>query len=207
MKIEKMSRPTIALDADGVLLDYHTAYRQAWFRAFKVLPDVKDKDAYWPIDRWTVRSLNANELKYFRSFFDEFFWRTIPAISGAVDACKRLNEAGFKLICVSAIESRFRQARLENLINEGFPIDAVIATDGDVHEISPKAQALLKLNPAAFVDDFLPYHRGIPSTIHKALILRETNGSPNVGDELKLIDSTHKDLSTFVDWWLLNEKS
>jgi phosphoglycolate phosphatase-like HAD superfamily hydrolase len=201
-----MPRPTIALDADGVLLDYHAAYRQAWFRAFKVLPDVRDKDAYWPIDRWSVRSLNGNELKYFRSFFDERFWRTIPAISGAVDACKRLKDAGFDLTCVSAIESKFRQVRFENLINEGFPIDAVISTDCDAHEISPKAQAIQKLNPVAFVDDFLPYHGGIPSYIHKALILRETRGSPNVGNELKLIDSTHKDLPTFVDWWLLNKE-
>lgn len=42
---------TIALDADGVLLDNHSAYRNAWQRAFGVLPDVRDPNAYWPIDR------------------------------------------------------------------------------------------------------------------------------------------------------------
>jgi hypothetical protein len=30
-------------------------------------------------------------------------------------------------------------------------------------------------------DDFLSYLRGIPDNIHAALILREPNGSPNVG--------------------------
>lgn len=199
-----MIKPIIALDADGVLLDYHAAYRNAWYRAFQVMPEIKDKDAYWPIDRWSVRHLTGKELQHFRSYFNEQFWRTIPAIPGAVDACKSLREAGFDLICVSAIESQFQKARLENLINEGFSIKAVIATDGKDGEISPKVKSLLEINSVAFVDDFLPYHRGVPSTIHKALILRETNGSPNVGDELKLIDSTHNDLSTFVKWWLIN---
>ncbi|MFZ6799248.1 HAD family hydrolase [Undibacterium sp. Di24W] len=171
------------------------------------MPEIKDKDAYWPIDRWAVCQLTGKELRHFRSFFDEQFWGTIPAISGAVDACKSLKEAGFDLICVSAIESRFQQNRLENLINEGFPIRSVIATDGKDGEISPKAKSLREINPVVFVDDFLPYHRGVPSTIHKALILRETNGSPNVGDELKLIDSTHNDLSTFVECWLIDKNS
>ena len=202
-----MPKPIIALDADGVLLDYHAAYRQAWFRAFQVMPEIKDKDAYWPIDRWTVCHLTGKELQHFRSFIDQQFWGTIPAISGAVDACKSLKEAGFDLICVSAIESRFQQNRLENLINEGFPIEVVMATDGTDGEISPKAKSLCEINPVVFVDDFLPYHRGVPSTIHKALILREINGSPNVGDELKLIDSTHNDLSAFANWWLINGNS
>ena len=29
-----MRRPVIALDADGVLLDFHLAYAEAWERAF-----------------------------------------------------------------------------------------------------------------------------------------------------------------------------
>lgn len=29
-----MFKPIIALDADGVLLDYHVAYRSAWHKAF-----------------------------------------------------------------------------------------------------------------------------------------------------------------------------
>ncbi len=50
-----MSKPIIALDADGVLLDYHVAYRSAWHKAFNHLPTLKDPNAYWPIDRWDVR--------------------------------------------------------------------------------------------------------------------------------------------------------
>ena len=57
----------IALDADGVLLDYHAAYRIAWFRAFGVLPEIKDSRAYFPMERWDVRILVGHELTHFRS--------------------------------------------------------------------------------------------------------------------------------------------
>ena len=79
--------PVIALDADGVLLNYHAAYRQAWERAFGYLPESRDSMAYWPIDRWDVRHLEGVELDQFRASFDQDFWASIPAIPGAVSAC------------------------------------------------------------------------------------------------------------------------
>lgn len=199
-----MVKPIIALDADGVLLDYHAAYRSAWKKAFNHCPALKDPNAYWPIDRWDVRKLEGNELLHFRRFFNEEFWKTIPAIGGALDACNQLHDAGFELVCVSAIESKFENARLENLMNLGFPIRRVIATSGTTGAMSPKATALNLLKPVVFVDDFLPYHRGVSSTIHRALITRETNGTANIGPELDEIDSSHQDLYTFSNWWLEN---
>lgn len=199
-----MVKPIIALDADGVLLDYHVAYRSAWEKAFNQLPALKDPNAYWPIDRWEVRKLEGDELLHFRCFFSEEFWRTIPAIDGAIDACNQLHDAGFELVCISAIESKFENARLENLMNLGFPIRRVIATSGTTGAMSPKAAALSLLNPLVFVDDFLPYHRGVSPTIHRALITRETNGTPNLGTELDNIDSRHQDLLMFSNWWLEN---
>lgn len=199
-----MPRPIIALDADGVLLDYHVAYRGAWHKAFGELPALKDPDAYWPIDRWEVRKLEGDELIHFHSFFNEEFWETIPAIEGAITACNQLHNAGFELVCVSAIESPYESARQKNLKNLGFPIDRVIATSNLNGIVSPKADALSRLNPVAFVDDFLPYQRGILRTIHRALITRETNGTPNLGADFGLIDSSHQDLLAFSNWWLEN---
>ena len=192
----------IALDADGVLLNYHEAYRQAWGRAFGILPRVVDPDAYWPIDYCDVRRLSGAELNYFRRYFDEAFWSTIPAIPGAINACFRLKNAGFNLVCVSAIEQKFCDARSENLKSLGFPIDFVIGTSNEANQGSPKAAALNELSPIAFVDDYLPYHFGVPSSIHKALIVRSPNGSPNFGDGLSCVDSTHRCLADFTEWWL-----
>ena len=197
-----MNRPLIALDADGVLLDFHLGYAGAWQRAFGVRPRERDPLAYWPMDRWEVERLEEAQRAQFRLHFDEPFWASVPQISGAVDACHRLHDAGFELVCVSALESRFEAARLRNLCDHGFPIERVIATGNESSERSPKADAINMLRPVAFVDDYLPYLRGIGDDVHTALVLRAPNGSPNVGEELRLAKSTHDDLAAFATWWL-----
>lgn len=195
------------LDADGVLLDYHQAYANAWLRAFGVSPALKDPQAYWPRDRWNVEALEGARLATFRSMFDEQFWSTVPPLDGAVTACHDLVAAGYDLVCVSAFDAVFTDARRRNLLTHGFPIQEIISTGNDASVNSPKAAALATLKPVAFVDDFLHYHRGLPKNIHKALIRREENGSPNVGSELAIVDSQHLNLREFVDWWLLPKES
>jgi len=196
------SKPRIALDADGVLLDYHHSYRHAWHRAFGVLPELADAEAYWPSDRWAVRRLEGEELSRLRACFDDHFWATIPPLQGALPACHNLHDAGFELICVSAIGEAYQDARLKNLRDVGFPIERVIATGGEQGQSSPKAAALQEIDPVAFVDDYLPFLRGIPESVHAALVLREPNGSPNSGPELSLAHSQHADLAGFAEWWL-----
>jgi len=197
-----MPRPLIALDADGVLLDYRTGYGRAWAAAFGEHPAEVDPQAYWPQHRWGVETLSGARLDRFRAAFDEAFWSSLPAIDGAVQACHRLHDAGHALVCVSALAPGFAQARLRNLRALGLPIERVLATGSDAGAMSPKAEALRRLQPRAFVDDFLPYFRGLPAGIHGALILRQPVGSPNTGAELALVHSRHADLAAFADWWL-----
>lgn len=201
-----MTKPIIALDGDGVLVDYHQAYCAAWESAFGVAPAVRDPQAYWPMDRYAVRGLEGADLAHFRRHFNESFWSSLPAIPGAVDACHALSAAGYELVCVSAIDAQYQAARLKNLRDCGFPIERVVATENNTRGISPKAAALHALQPVAFVDDFLPFLRGIPTHIHAALILRQPNGSPNTGDDLALAHSQHADLASFANWWLRQEK-
>jgi hypothetical protein len=198
-----MSRaPVIALDADGVLLDFHLGYADAWRRAFGAAPQERDPQAYWPIDRWEVERLEGDPLSHFAAHFDEHFWSTVPAMAGAVAACGRLADAGYELVCVSALEERFEAARLRNLRALGFPIERVVATGNARGVHSPKALAIEGLRPVAFVDDYLPYLRGMPADVHAALVLRAPNGSPNTGSELSLVHSVHADLAAFATHWL-----
>lgn len=193
----------IALDADGVLLDYNTAYASAWERAFGQRPRLKDPQAYWAVDRWDVDVLQGEALQQFRASLDGQFWSSVPAVKGAVQACEKLIAAGYELVCVSALKPEFAQARQTNLQQLGFPIERVIAThNAGGKGLSPKAEALSQLQPVAFVDDFLPYFEGVPGQIHKALVLREINGSPNTGPGLQAMDSTHANLPSFTEWWL-----
>jgi phosphoglycolate phosphatase-like HAD superfamily hydrolase len=196
------SRPLIALDCDGVLLDFHLGYASAWARAFGEAPAERDPLAYWPMDRWHVDRLTPERRPLFRGAFDEHFWTTMPPIAGALEACHRLHDAGFDLVCVSALELEFEAARLRNLRELGFPIERVIATGHTEGERSPKADAIERLDPIAFVDDYAVYFRGMPAKVHAALVLRAPNGSPNVGADLALATSVHEDLAGFAAHWL-----
>lgn len=191
----------IALDGDGVLLDYGTAYGRAWQRAFGTHPVLRDSRAYWPIDRWGVPRLTGVSLERFRAVFDDAFWSSIPAVAGALEACQLLVEHGYELVCVTALEDRHAPARAQNLKDLRFPISGVIATGSDPSVKSPKAEILASLNPVAFVDDYAPYLVGIAEGIHRALIVRDLVGSPNVGEALKHSHSQHADLLEFARWW------
>jgi len=197
-----MTKGVIALDADGVLLDYGLAYAGAWRQAFGSYPRERDPSAYWPIDRWEVERLEGDRLDVFRRAFDEGFWASIPSLPGSVEACRNLVNAGYDLVCVTALPEEFRAARERNLRLHGFPIDLVHATDNVVTAASPKADTLNLLKPLAFVDDYLPYFLGVGSEIHRALIVRDPAGSPNTGDLLEHVDSQHLDLAGFAKWWL-----
>jgi phosphoglycolate phosphatase-like HAD superfamily hydrolase len=199
-----MPKPIIALDADGVLLDYNLAYAGAWERAFGVRPHERDPLAYWAMDRWAVERLDGERLQRLRTCFDDSFWSSVPAIETALPACHALNDAGYELVCVSAVEAQFADARLRNLRALGFPIERVIATGDAAEGRSPKADALIELQPRAFVDDYLPYLAGVPASVHAALVLRSPNGTPNIGAALAAVHSQHTDLADFAAWWLSN---
>lgn len=197
-----MNRPILALDADGVLVDLHIGYARAWQRAFGVFPAERDPQAYWPMDRWHVVPPDAEQRLQLREQFDETLWESLPAIAGAVEACHRLHDAGYELVCVTALDARFQRARLHNLQALDFPIRRVLATGHAEGDRSPKADAIEKLRPVAFVDDYVAYMRGVPAYVHTALVLRAPNGSPNVGEDLRLARSVHQDLAGFADHWL-----
>lgn len=191
----------IALDADGVLLDYGLAYASAWQKAFGTYPGERDPLAYWPIDRWEVERVEGDRLDLLRRAFDNEFWSSIPPVPGAIEACHKLAAAGYELVCVTALPAEFRAAREHNLRLHGFPIHLVHATDNVATAASPKADTLNSLKPIAFVDDYLPYFVGVDAAIHRALILRGITGSPNAGDLMVHTDSHHADLLAFANWW------
>jgi hypothetical protein len=198
----ELASKLIVLDADGVLLDYNLAYASAWERAFGSYPQLKNHNAYWAKDRWSVRQLEGDSLSTFRSVFDESFWSTIPAIKGALDACHSLSKAGYELICVTALAEKYQASRLQNLVQQGFPIETILTVEHIESMVSPKASVINSLKPVAFVDDYLPYMVGINADIHRALITRETEGSPNNVALLKEVSSNHINLEDFTTFWL-----
>lgn len=68
--------------------------------------------------------------------------------------------------------------------------------------VSPKAAIIDSLKPVAFVDDYLPYMLGIHGDIYRAMITRETEGSPNTEKLFNSVSSQHADIQDFVQYWL-----
>ena len=191
----------IALDADGVLVDYNRGYARVWERAFGQVPRELNPRAYWATKRFDVRWLEGEERTHFNTFFDDGFWRSLPAMPGAVEATQLLHAHGFELVCVSALPTIHGNARLANLRALGMPIDRVYACPRESDK-NPKIQTLVDLAPVAFVDDYYPYLRGVPDTMHRALLLRDPEGSPNVDLDPAHVCSTHNDLLEFARWWV-----
>ncbi|PIF89400.1 hypothetical protein CLU86_0268 [Acidovorax sp. 62] len=197
-----LSKPIIALDADGVLLDYNAAYAKLWGKVFGMLPTERDPNAYWAMDRWSVEKLSGSRLEIFRGSFDAQFWSRLPAVASALEACFSLSDAGYSLVCVSALQPRFESARLRNLKDLGFPIERVIATGGSDAAGNSKKAAVSMLGCVALVDDYLPNLADLGPTVHTALITRQPNGSPNTGPALSHVNSSHAQLADFASWWM-----
>jgi hypothetical protein len=54
------------------------------------------------------------------------------------------------------------------------------------------------LQPVCFVDDYAPYLMGVDERIHRVLITRDPDGSPNTGAVLECADACFPDLRAFV---------
>lgn len=196
-------RPIIALDVDGVLLDYSSAYAVAWQRAFGTHPIEVNPHAFWPHERWGIPWLEGEQLKQFKAQFDEVFWSTLPALPGAIEACHQLVDAGYELIAVTAIDSQWLSARMKNLQLHAFPILRVIATGGAIRDQpNPKAEVINRIRPVVFVDDYPPFLEGIHTEVHKVLIYPPQRGG-NADEQIGLFESTHPTLSAFTQEWLV----
>lgn len=192
----------ITLDADGVLIDYHEGYAQAWERAFGFRPTVRNPDGYHPRDYWDVPTLTTSELKHFRVHgLSAQTWRNMPAMPRALEACRLLTQAGFRLICVSALSPVYRDARAHNLKRLGFELIDVLAV-GTSGLGNPKAKTLLELKPAAFVDDYLGYLQGLAPDTWRALIEGRSHNNPNIDGQLDPPSSRHACLLDFAHYWL-----
>lgn len=175
-------RPVIALDADGVLLHYNKAYGSVWTEHFAEQLSVVDPTAYHATTYWGVS--NPSKDHPFWELFTRKGWRNMEAMDGALEACRKLHEAGYRLVCVTSMPEDKRQDRFDNLIDLGFPIDEVIATGSKFgFKGNPKKEAIEALQPLYFVDDELRKLKDLPDTVHCVLVDPDHSDSPNVGQD------------------------
>lgn len=168
-----VKKQVFAIDGDGVIFNYDKGYIDMWERAFGWRPELVNPHAILVVQKYGVPTLNEKELKHFKSFFDMKFWETLEFLPGAEEACKMLGER-FELHCVTALDHEMGPARKRNLGDLPFKsvITTPIATDfyDRTTHASPKVDAVNSLNAFAFADDYLPFHRGISTSVFRGLI-------------------------------------
>ncbi|CAF1248900.1 unnamed protein product [Rotaria sordida] len=147
-------KPIIALDCDGVLLDYQTTFPQIYRKVFGKQLTLVSPKSYRATTRYGV-TFTPEEKSQFNAAWDVDGWRTMSMHDGALEACHLLDAAGYELVCVTALRACFIEHRLENFRLHGFPIDRIISTRRDIEssDNNPKKQAIEQLHPIVFVDD------------------------------------------------------
>lgn len=143
----------IALDVDGVLLDYAGSL-DLWMRShFSYMTPAK-QNIYALHERYNIPHLYMEPLA--NLFAESEHFRTLSPYRNAIPNVRKLYEAGHRLVAVTACNSTeiTKKLRYENL--EARFGNAI----SEVHFVGvdrPKREVLAKLRPDAFVDD-LPEH-------------------------------------------------
>ncbi|CAF3842352.1 unnamed protein product [Rotaria sp. Silwood1] len=200
-------KPIIALDCDGVLLDYHTTFAQIYEQVFGKQLTIVSPKSYHARDMYGVKFTDEEKVEFER-IWDEHGWRKMPTHDGAVEACHLLHQAGYELVCVTAMPAQFIEHRLENFRLHGFPIDKIISSGYDKHNFNnnPKKQIIEDLHPVAFVDDVRRNFKDIKG-VHTKLIFidNQYHDDPNQHDEI-FYDIKYPSLLDFVQDFLKTEQ-
>lgn len=104
-----------AIDLDDTLLDFQTAWERT---AFRVLGHAACVRALTPSRRQRYCLSSRDEA----AVWDAFDWRYTDALPGAVDAVKRLMQAGWTVFAVTAVAERLRREREDALATLGIPM-------------------------------------------------------------------------------------
>lgn len=189
----------IALDCDGVLLNYNEAYGRALEEFLGEKPTIVSPTAYFCHNYFDVQ-LNPQQKTEFYKFFNDKGWGMMTDLPRSIEATHKLREAGYKIIVVTSMPKIAQDMRHKNLLDLGFAVDATIATGKKNNNINPKKSYIEALLPEYFVDDLMENFHNIDSSTHFVLVDSQSHDSPNLNFEHKIkLHSTHNTLWDFVE--------
>lgn len=190
-------KPIIALDCDGVLLDYNHTYGIIYEKSFGIKPKIVNNEAYHANNYFNL-SMTDDEKKVFFSVFDKEGWKDMKALPQAIEAVDLLDALGFEIVCVTAMPHHAEKDRLFNLKNLGFKIDKVIATGSSINGENPKKKYIEQIKPQYFADDLLHNFHNIETDTKFVLIEWKSFDSPNHGQDFNIAHYRHDNLYNFV---------
>lgn len=147
----KFDKNTVALDADGVQLNFDLGFRITASKALGRELELLNPRAYSMRERYGMTP-KENATAWEAMMTEPAGWRGLPALEGAKEAVDALKKAGKRIIVVTKIPSDVVDLRAENLKKLGLHFDDIVVTKmGN----NCKTEALSKIKPALFVDDRL----------------------------------------------------
>lgn len=157
----------IALDVDGVLLDFMHSFDEAaeivLGRKVVANQDENKMDHYHLGKRvGTDDTTAANILEYMQT---SGMYARLRALPGAKEAVKAIKDDGYHITIVTALPDNVKEMRLKNLLDV---LDLVPDEIYCVGMGQSKAEALKKVNPDVFVDDRIDYLANAPYVYHLA---------------------------------------
>lgn len=193
-----MGHPLVAVDADGVLLNYEHHYRHLAEVALGRSFDREiDPEADHAAERYGIPR-NPETWAKLAPLFAQGGWRTLPALPGAVEAARLLQEQDVRLVCVSCLPEEFAIDRAENLMALGIHVDDVIAVGAGAAGENPKRAVLESLAPDVFVDDWASNFEGLPT---RTTCVWVTDGQRRRHDRcLKSLALAHHWMPSFHDF-------
>ena len=159
------TRPIVALDVDGVLLDCDTSF--AFVASFAFGRDVPRLNREYNLTKRYGLTQDETDHVFETMKSHPSGWGGMPVLSGAVEAALRLRELGYALHLVTAISEDLKDLRLECLAQAGLVPDGIHCAG---HAYASKANILRELNPVMLVDDRLHHLYDAPFVEHRVWV-------------------------------------
>lgn len=188
----------IALDCDGVILDYNYTWGKilSTFLNKEILPK---KVAYFAYNVFDYH-LSDKETKNFYALFHEHGWNQMQALKGALEAIQILQKKNFDIHIVTSIPQEAHLYRKNNLKSLGIDFSS-LHTVGFQHNTNLKKDIINEMKPIYFVDDLLQNFEGVTQSTNCVLIDIPGEDNPNHFYPHKhniTLHSTHNSLLEFA---------
>jgi 5'(3')-deoxyribonucleotidase len=185
-----MKKPIILIDCDMVLLNFNQAIANAYEKKFNKKLKVVDPKAFKAVKMYALDSLSAEEQMFMKTVAQEHdFWKTMPAMEGAVEFAKKLAEH-FELIVLTSMPIKFEESRMKNLQDLGIPVSKVIAV-ARINDENPKKTLAKESGAILFIDDLAHNFSGL-NEVETKLILLNWDYSEKVNDQREGLRIDHE---------------
>lgn len=159
----------IALDVDGVLLDFFPAFDAA--ASIVLNREVVAKKDEFGMEYYDFERRLGEPIEIARSILAYMqaagIYGALEPFQGAAEAVRRIQEAGFQTFVVTAIPEKAKEMRLLNLKNKlDFEPDGIFC----VGMGESKSDVIRNLSPDVYIDDRTDYLAGAPFVYHLGLI-------------------------------------